>query len=279
MNTVNKSVSPFWVRIELNPPVLLSGGASAPAPLTANTVRAYAVLTGSPLEALLAGMEQFLNVFSSVEPGQLTYRVHTLGPLGFPEGPDYLPVGDKEIAEQKILHRSTSPRLPLKNFTAFLSFVGLPEMFSQVIQVRTMTHAASALRHAMQRLPLQIVDSDVVASLFEGDHSPEACTGREVLQLPDVRYSEFQHIKVLDDRPNSAEKGFTIVEHGGSPSTRYVESLEPNQLNELKKDVAIVALKGKQVDLISEFESVLFYWEVKGRYETHCTELPDAREA
>lgn len=269
-------VFPFWVRIELND---FLGGLNLEnnSPPSCRIVRAYAALAGCPLEALLEAIEQFMDSFPHIEPGDLQYRVHPLGIDGRPIGGNFLPADDKEVAELKILHKSTSRRLPLKNFTAFFSFRGRPWMFSEVIQVRSVTHAALALLHRTRTGPFDFGEPCTAFNIYQGIHVPVDCFGKEFFQLDGFRYEAYKGIPVVDEEIGS-DDGFTIVEHAIVASQRYTTVRGRKAGPPEDGQPASFTLKGKVVDRKPEIVNALFSWEISRHNQARCIELPDTDE-
>ena len=277
MSASQEVLRPFWVCICFNADKATLQSSVTSAPTSTTRGRACTAISEGPGFALLTAVEKFLYEFPDVEPGQLNYRIRAIGHAGFLEGPNLMTDALKALAEERILHRSTSSNLPVKNFTAFFSIAGLPFICSEVIQVRTATHAALALRRGVQHR-LCGLDPDVTASIFEGIHEPVDTLGHEVVEFSGTHIREFLGIRVPDGNDTKSGAGFTVVELCGPPKVTFVRDREGTQRVNQNRHSAMLVLGGNHPDLLPSVSNTLFDWEDHGFYDTVCEALSDTIE-
>lgn len=233
--------------------------------------REYANNGLDPTQAVLAAIEQFLNVFPDTTPEELSYSVMQFGGGG-PFGIELAGDVDDEVVRMKILHRCSCAHLPVHEYTAYISVEGNMLVAWMTTQARTPTQAFANIDLALKSAGMfAIVKPAVNVTIFSGNHPPAKNLGFPVLKLRPAHLLNLQAAPMKMEEDVSAEEGFTILREEEFHVAETFDSY-PDSSSETPESMKVL-LKGKLRRRNQDMNVPLLVWECEWRYKVDCYEL------
>lgn len=209
--------------------------------------------------AVLACIEHFMGEFPDTVPQELEYSVKLMGPEG-PEGPcseDLRSQVNAEAVSEKVLMRSTSPQLPVFQYTAFFSVHRIGMSAWATVEARGVTHAYSMIVQTLESVGAwSLLEPFPSIDLLNGFQPPLKNHGLSLRRLHTLREPRHEGVQVAIEEGGYVGPGYTHLSPKGLSLTDDIPDIQADSDEGMN-----VLLMGKHRQRSTDVISDLFQWE------------------